>query len=228
MELLLINRTPDALSINVELSTIGDLKIVERPQMRVVGPLDQVTLSASIKVSSTETGRIFGTIVYEKASGEKGYINLNDLHLDIMDYIKPATCSDEVFRSFWAEFEWENKVAVSTTITDIHQFLDHIVEKTNMKCLTPVQRDDGNKSLFLAANLYARSVFGEDALVNVSVEQKGDGQLTGYIRIRSKTQGIALSLGDRITKVQRKVEEVVKEESGEGVGGEGEGAGSGQ
>ncbi|GMI04386.1 hypothetical protein TrVE_jg7457 [Triparma verrucosa] len=228
LELLLINRTPDALSINVELSTIGDLKIVERPQMRVVGPLDQVTLSASIKVSSTETGRIFGTIVYEKASGEKGYINLNDLHLDIMDYIKPATCSDEVFRSFWAEFEWENKVAVSTTITDIHQFLDHIVEKTNMKCLTPVQRDDGNKSLFLAANLYARSVFGEDALVNVSVEQKGDGQLTGYIRIRSKTQGIALSLGDRITKVQRKVEEVVKEESGEGVGGEGEGAGSGQ
>jgi hypothetical protein len=47
------------------------------------------------------------------------------------------------------------------------------------------------------------SVFGEDALVNVSVEKKDDGKLTGYIRIRSKTQGIALSLGDRITGVQR-------------------------
>ncbi len=47
------------------------------------------------------------------------------------------------------------------------------------------------------------SVFGEDALVNVSVEKKEDGKLTGYIRIRSKTQGIALSLGDRITSVQR-------------------------
>ncbi len=60
-------------------------------------------------------------------------------------------------------------------------------------------------SNFLAANLYARSVFGEDALVNVSVEKKddGEGKLTGYIRIRSKTQGIALSLGDRITTVQR-------------------------
>jgi len=46
-------------------------------------------------------------------------------------------------------------------------------------------------------------VFGEDALVNVSVEKKDDGKLTGYIRIRSKTQGIALSLGDRITSVQR-------------------------
>lgn len=60
-------------------------------------------------------------------------------------------------------------------------------------------------SNFLAANLYARSVFGEDALVNVSVEKKddSDGKIGGYIRIRSKTQGIALSLGDRITAVQR-------------------------
>jgi len=52
---------------------------------------------------------------------------------------------------------------------------------------------------------YFYSVFGEDALVNVSVEKKddNDGKLAGYIRIRSKTQGIALSLGDRITSVQR-------------------------
>ena len=57
--------------------------------------------------------------------------------------------------------------------------------------------------LFLS--LTAHSVFGEDALVNVSVEKKedNDGKLAGYIRIRSKTQGIALSLGDRITSVQR-------------------------
>jgi coatomer subunit beta len=49
------------------------------------------------------------------------------------------------------------------------------------------------------------SVFGEDALVNVSVEKKSDtgGALSGHVRIRSKTQGIALSLGDRITLVQR-------------------------
>ena len=53
------------------------------------------------------------------------------------------------------------------------------------------------------------SVFGEDALVNVSVEKKddNDGKLAGYIRIRSKTQGIALSLGDRITSVQRGIAE---------------------
>ncbi len=37
---------------------------------------------------------------------------------------------------------------------------------------------------FLAANLYAKSVFGEDALVNLSVEKGADGKLSGYIRIR--------------------------------------------
>jgi coatomer subunit beta len=44
---------------------------------------------------------------------------------------------------------------------------------------------------------------GEDALANLSVEKLDKGKITGYIRIRSKTQGIALSLGDRITAIQR-------------------------
>ena len=52
-----------------------------------------------------------------------------------------------------------------------------------------------------------RSVFGEDALVNLSVERRGETheeyKIFGYIRIRSKTQGIALSLGDRINNKQR-------------------------
>jgi len=205
LEILVINRTPNTLSnLNIELSTMGDLKIVERPQSQNIGPLDQATIRASIKVSSTETGHIFGTIVYEDAaSKEKFYINLNDIHMDIMDYIRPANCTDEVFRSMWAEFEWENKVAITTSITELSEFLNHIVTSTNMQCLTPF--DNSQQGTFLAANLYARSVFGEDALVNVSVEKKEDnqGELAGYIRIRSKTQGIALSLGDRITTQQR-------------------------
>ena len=208
LEILLINRTPNTLAnLTVELATMGDMKIVERPQAHTIGPLDQITIKASIKVSSTETGHIFGTIVYEDTSTqERGYINLNDIHMDIMDYIRPATCTDEVFRSMWAEFEWENKVAISTSITELQPFLNHVVSSTNMKCLTPI--DSSEKGSFLAANLYARSVFGEDALVNLSVEKKeNDGKLAGYIRIRSKTQGIALSLGDRITSVQRELPE---------------------
>lgn len=68
-----------------------------------------------------------------------------------------------------------------------------------LSCRSALDGDCG----FLAANLYAKSVFGEDALVNVSIEKQTDGKLSGYIRIRSKTQGIALSLGDKITLKQK-------------------------
>ena len=76
-------------------------------------PADQHLLCcrANIKVSSTETGAIFGNIVYETARAERDVVVLNDIHIDIMDYINPASCVDVQFRSMWAEFEWENKVS---------------------------------------------------------------------------------------------------------------------
>jgi coatomer subunit beta len=211
LEMLIINRTQYTLTnLAVELATMGDLKLVERPQSHTIGPLDQRTLRANIKVSSTETGHIFGTIVFDNSStAQKTYVALNDIQLDIMDYIRPAECKSEEFRAMWAEFEWENKVAINTNITDLREFLNHIVTNTNMTCLTPLGEVSATNigSDFLAANLHARSVFGEDALVNLSIERKDEGEkkITGYIRIRSKTQGIALSLGDRITTIQRSV-----------------------
>jgi vesicle coat complex subunit len=54
----------------------------------------------------------------------------------------------------WAEFEWENKVAISTSIHDLLEFLNHIVKSTNMTCLTPHESEE--QGSFLAANLYAR------------------------------------------------------------------------
>jgi coatomer subunit beta len=41
---------------------------------------------------------------------------LNEIHIDIINYIKPATCGEVEFRQMWAEFEWENKVAVATNM----------------------------------------------------------------------------------------------------------------
>lgn len=75
------------------------------------------------------------------------------------------------------------QVAINTTIPDVKDFLAHIVASTNMKCLTPPSALSGSCG-FLAANLYAKSVFGEDALVNLSVEKGADAKLSGYIRIR--------------------------------------------
>jgi len=203
LDVNIMNRTGSTLqNVSLELATMGDLKLVERPQSHNLASGEVRSIRANIKVSSTETGVIFGNIVYEDSSGysDRNVVVLNDIHIDIMDYITPASCPDVVFRNMWAEFEWENKVAVNKNISNVSEFLEHIMESTNMQCLSPPSALEGVCG-FLAANLYAKSVFGEDALVNISVESQTDGKLTGYIRIRSKTQGIALSLGDKITLV---------------------------
>jgi len=209
MDITILNRTKFTLSnLTVELSTRGDLKLIDRPQNYTVQPGAKQEVKTSIKVSSTETGHVFGSIVYDVYNNgmrKQVVVNLQDIHIDIMDYIFSATCTDKQFRQMWAEFEWENKVAVNTSFTNLEKFLKHVMTITNMNCLTPMEvSEDCN---FLAANLYAKSVFGEDALLNLSVEKRsestGEIKLHGYMRIRSKTQGIALSLGDRLQAKQR-------------------------
>ena len=112
LDVTVINRTTETLqNLCLELATMGDLKLVERPQNYTLAPESSRQIKANIKVSSTETGVIFGNIVYEASNVlERTVVVLNDIHIDIMDYISPAVCTDAAFRSMWAEFEWENKV----------------------------------------------------------------------------------------------------------------------
>ncbi|KAL2172891.1 hypothetical protein VTG60DRAFT_69 [Thermothelomyces hinnuleus] len=197
LDVLLVNQTTDTLqNLTVEFATLGDLKVVERPTSQNLGPHDFQNVQCTIKVSSTDTGVIFGNVVYEGAhSTDTNVVILNDLHVDIMDYIQPATCSETQFRTMWTEFEWENKVNINSKAKSLRDFLDQLMACTNMNCLTPEASMKGDCQ-FLSANLYARSVFGEDALANLSIEKEGeDGPITGFLRIRSRSQGLALSLG---------------------------------
>ncbi|XP_065827598.1 coatomer subunit beta-like [Oscarella lobularis] len=206
LDVLVVNQTTDTLQgLTVELATLGDLKLVEKPMPLTLGPHDFCNIKASVKVASTENGIIFGNIVYDVSGGQsdRNCVILNDIHIDIMDYIVPAHCSDSEFRKMWAEFEWENKVTVSTNITGMQEYLKHLLKCTNMQCLTPEEALSGDCG-FMAANLYARSIFGEDALANLSIEKGAEGApVTGHIRIRAKSQGMALSLGDKINLSQK-------------------------
>lgn len=82
---------------------------------------------------------VFSVSVYDisGAGSDRNCVVLNDIHIDIMDYIVPASCDDTEFRQMWAEFEWENKVAVNTNVSDLAEFLQHVIKITNMRCLTP-------------------------------------------------------------------------------------------
>mmetsp|Transcript_25804 Transcript_25804/g.71921 ORF Transcript_25804/g.71921 Transcript_25804/m.71921 type:complete len:1010 (-) Transcript_25804:131-3160(-) len=234
LELLMVNRTQDMLqNVLVELSTQGDLKIVDRPTAVTLAPGQQMLAHASIKVSSTETGVIFGYVTFEKQRGvDKECTVLNEIHVDILDYIERAWVGEASFRTMWSEFEWENKININTAINEVGEYLEYLMRNTNMSIVgrsvkkAPDKKAKSKKrftadevhdmlreaagiqkliesSNFIAVNLYAKSIFGEDALANVSIEKLADGKLTGSVRIRSRMQGIALSLGDRITIVQR-------------------------
>lgn len=161
LDVLLVNQTTDTLqNLTVEFATLGDLKVVERPTSQNLGPHDFHNVQCTIKVSSTDTGVIFGNVVYEGAhSTDTNVVILNDLHVDIMDYIQPATCTETQFRTMWTEFEWENKVNINSKAKTLREFLDQLMACTNMNCLTPEASLKGDCQ-FLSANLYARSVFG--------------------------------------------------------------------
>lgn len=165
LDVLLVNQTRETLqNLSVEFATLGDLKVVERPSTQNLPALDFLNVQATIKVSSTDTGVIFGNVIYEGASAtESTVVILNDVHVDIMDYIQPASCTETQFRAMWTEFEWENKVNTNTKLPagkGLRDFLSGLMKVTNMSCLTPEASLSGDCQ-FLSANLYARSVFGE-------------------------------------------------------------------
>lgn len=91
LDVLIVNQTSDTLQgLSLELATlgiyhicssciilmlllfsrytIGDLRLVERPSPVTLGPHDFANIKASIKVSSTENGIIFGNIGRYKCS----------------------------------------------------------------------------------------------------------------------------------------------------------------
>ncbi|KAJ1364776.1 Coatomer subunit beta [Parelaphostrongylus tenuis] len=209
LDVLVVNQTADTLqNVSLELSTVGDLKLVDKPTPITLAPSDFTNIKATVKVASTENGVIFSTISYDVrgSTSDRNCVYLQDIKIDIMDYIVPGNVTDAEFRQMWFDFEWENKVTVNTPITDLREFLQYLSSVTNMKILTGDAAIEGDCG-FLAANLCAHSIFGEDALANVSIEKASPldegSPIIGHIRIRAKSQGMALTLGDKINIAQR-------------------------
>ncbi|PSK37020.1 hypothetical protein C7M61_003445 [Candidozyma pseudohaemuli] len=176
LEVLLVNQTTNTLrNLSVEFATLGDLKVVDNGATANIGPHGFYNLSVTVKVTSADTGVIFGNIVYDgQHSDDSTIVILNDVHVDIMDYIKPASCTESAFRTMWNEFEWENKITIKSKKASLKEYLDDLMAGTNMNCLTP-GAIIGEECHFLAANLYSRSSFGEDALANLCIEKLADG-----------------------------------------------------
>ena len=73
-------------NVNCELLTQGSLKIVEKPIIVTLRAGASVTLKASLKVSSTDNGAIYGYLTYDSASGNvPNIININEIQIDFIN-----------------------------------------------------------------------------------------------------------------------------------------------
>jgi coatomer subunit beta len=202
----LVNRTNKTLpNINCELLTQGNLKIVEKPIVTTLRALSSTTLKASLKVNSTDNGAIYGYLTYDSASGNvPNIININEIQIDFINELMPAECSEMEFKKKWAEYEWENKVQVNTNIPDLKEYVEYLASSLNIKLMTPISEAD-QQAGFLVANLYTKSKFEEDCLINLSIEKTQTaegGRISGLIRVRAKTEGMALYIGEKCKQIK--------------------------
>ncbi|KAK9171854.1 Coatomer beta subunit [Cryptosporidium meleagridis] len=280
LELIVTNQSYKAVqNVQIELYPYGNLIVIEKPQnINHLDPGNSIHVYSVAQVKSIETGILFGFVTFQTKNSQTDGIGggvgsgvvasssqllglndivvLNEISIDLIDFITNSNIPCPLFRQLWSEFEWENKIPIHTSCDSFIQFLKYLIKETklslvghsNIETLMMMmiggtgtgtgtykssnesnsnnnEDDNSNhlimmdkKSSFFATNLYARSIFGEDALVNISlekqlvsnnqkegVEKEPKMMITGTVRIRSRTQGIALSLGDHIVSLQRKI-----------------------
>ena len=92
MEITVINRTNRTMTdLAVELSVTGSFSIIDKPSRITLDAGERRELRALIKVNSTETGYIFGSITFSySSSAEHAVVNLNEVYVSLMEDIKPA------------------------------------------------------------------------------------------------------------------------------------------
>lgn len=209
LKIVLMNRTSKTLSnINFELLTQGNLKIVEKPVPISLRSESSATIKASLKVSSTDNGIIYGNLTYESSSStQPELLNINEIQIDFINDLMKAQTTELEFKKKWAEYEWENKVQVNTTITDLKQFVQHFADQLNISVMSKLdESEDQQNNNFLVANFYTKSKFEEDCLLNMSIEKvklsSSEVKIQGLIRLRAKTEGMALCVGEKCKLVR--------------------------
>ena len=224
LDLLLVNQTEDTLqSVSIDLVCAGDLKLMEKPPQLILPPYSFSACKAIFRVTATNHGQIFGCISY--LSGSSGQdtetVILSEIKIDVLEYVQAAKIDEPLFRDMWVLLEWENKISIKVNgAGGLKEFLEYILKKGNLTCITPNvfieidTKDVGSNSnltptstpSFLACNLYAKSIFDEEILANLCLETNPKTRLiTGHLRLRSKTQGLAVAYGDKLNSLIQKM-----------------------
>lgn len=95
---------------------------------------------------------------------------MNEIQIDFINELQPAECTELDFKKKWADYEWENKVQINTSMSELREYVDFFSKALNVKVMTTISEQD-EQSGFLVCNLYTKSKFEEDCLLNMSIEK---------------------------------------------------------
>lgn len=177
LDLLLVNQTEETLqNVSIDLVCAGDLKLIEKPVQLTLPPFSFSACKAIFRVTATNHGQIFGCISYltGPTSQDAETVILSEIKIDVLEYVKPAQIDETLFRDVWVLLEWENKISIkvpkNASCNDLKAFLENLMRHGNLVCITPnVFITDENEidksSSFLACNLYAKSIFGNQEAI---------------------------------------------------------------
>ena len=132
---------------------------MEKPVSVTLKSGESRIVKSSLKVSSTDNGAIYGYLTFDSPSGNQPHvININEIQIDFINALMPNECPELEFKLKWAEYEWENKVQVSTPIVDLKEYVEHFAKEMNIKLMTLITEAD-QRAGFLVANFYTKSKF---------------------------------------------------------------------
>jgi len=100
---------------------------------------------------------------------------------------------------------------VHTPILDLKEYVEHFASSLHIKLMTKITEAD-QQAGFLVANFYTKSKFLEDCLINMSIEKTSEVpstpgeppmvKISGLIRLRAKTEGMALCVGEKCKQMR--------------------------
>lgn len=210
LDILLINQTKETLTnCNFDLATNGELRLVTKPDIINIAPEGFSTLKAVFKVTATDNGQIFGCLSFGNLDIQS--VIMEEIKIDVSRYIEQAIIELSLFRENWILLEWENKISIQLDrknghLLSLKEFMQRITNELHFSCLN---RNYGISSdgRFLSALIYAKSIFDEEIMANVSLEHNSNS-INGNIRLRSKSQGIVTALGNKIEGFCKELQKV--------------------
>ena len=199
LDFRLLNQTNvDLKNVRIELNCVGKLELVDRPAAVNLPSMTSEYVRFSVKVTSAEAGRVFGSITYAvQVDSDQRILPTAVITVSSSEYLEPAAIDAVEFRQKWEDFEWEKKLPLNQVTDSLGSFVDKICQRAKMQ---PVQAADYSLP-FVTVNLYSRSFFGEEVLANINVELK-DGVATGFLRLRTEAQSLAISFSQLIQSIR--------------------------